>query len=271
MPRGSTFTNLSIAGRSFQLQMITLADADNETLREQTAAIFALFLEREAEFDVHPAVVIDHPDLSDPSGSGFLADAANYAAIRAASMAEDLPAVRIVVLTTYSNWVRPSFEAAGYDFIPIDMPAGPDHTAAFIREPSVSEPDGRTLYIEAVNEDDEKIRPSFVLSLHDQLGRLCGGGYGSIHECQGKRFAYLATMALATNMPQGAGTAIMKQLVQFLRTLKVEMVHLGTQTAAKFYEKIGFKVDHHLIRDLRIRRKDGQEVFGDLVMLSMAL
>ncbi len=207
--------NLSIAGRSFQLKLFTLADTANETIREQSAAIIDLFLKREAEFDVHESMV--------------------------------------------------------YDFIAIDMPAGPEHTAAFILEPSASDWDGRTLYIEAVNEDDDKIKPSFVFRLSDQMGRLCGGACGVIHERQGKRYAYLGTMALASGMPQGTGTAIMEQVVQFLHSQKVEAVHLGTQTAARFYEKNGFKVDHRLIRNLRVRRKDGQEVLGDLVMLSMAL
>ncbi len=263
--------NLSIAGRSFQLNVFTLADTAKETIRDQSAAIFDLLLEREAEFGVHASVVIDYPDLSDTSESGFLADAATYAARRAASVAEGSPVTRIVVLTTYGDVVRSSFEAAGYDFIAIDMPAGPEHTAAFVLEPSAPCSGGRTLYIEAVNEDDEKIRPSFVLKLSDQSGRLCGGACGSIHERQGKRYAYLATMTLASGMPRGTGAAIVEQLVRFLRDQKVAAVHLGTQTAARFYEKSGFKVEHRLIRNLRIRRKNGQEVLGDLVMLSMTL
>ena len=56
--------------------MFTLADAAKETIREQSAAIFDLFLEREAEFSVHGSVEMDYPDLSDASESGFLADSA---------------------------------------------------------------------------------------------------------------------------------------------------------------------------------------------------
>ena len=271
MSTRSSSSDLRIAGQRFQLQVFTLADTDKETLGEQASALFSLFVEREAEFGFHPSVVVDHPDISDSSGTGFLADAATYATQRAALMAEDLHAIRIVVLTTYSDVVRSGLEAAGYHFIAIDMPAGPEHTAAFILEPSVADRDFRTLYIEAVNEDDEKIRPSFVLRLSDSRSRLCGGACGSIHERAGKRYAYLATMALASSMPPGAGTAMMEQLVQFLRSQNVAMVHLGTQTAAEFYEKSGFTVDHRLIRGLRIRSKNGQEVLDDLVMLSMAL
>lgn len=263
--------NLNSLECTLQINVFTLADTTKEMLREQSAAIFELFLKREAEFKVHESVVIDYPDLSEPSTSRFLADAAGYAASRAALMQDDIAAIRIVILTTYSNIVRANLEAADYGFIAIDMPAGPEHTAAFILEPSAGDGKGRTLYIEAVNEDDDKIKPSFALVLSDATGQLCGGACGSIHESQGKRYAYLATMALASAQPQGTGTAMMEQLIQFLRSQNVAVVHLGTQTAAKFYEKMGFKVDHRLINKLRVRHEEGKEVTGDLVMLSMTL
>ena len=72
-------------------------------------------------------------------------------------------------------------------------------------------------------------------------------------------------------MPQGSGTEMVKQLLHFLRSQGVQKVHLGTQTAGKFYEKAGFKVDHRLVRNLRVWQKDGQAVMGDLVMLSRDL
>ena len=84
-----------------------------EIVREQSAASFAVFLEREAEFDVHESVVIDYPDTFNTPKSGFLADAAAYAANRAALRADDITAIRIVVLTTYGNVVRASLEAEG--------------------------------------------------------------------------------------------------------------------------------------------------------------
>ena len=269
--KGSNLPNLTLSDRSFELKLFTTANATGELIREKSAAIFNLFLEREAEFDVHESVVIDYPDLSEPSTSRFLANAPAYAANRLALMDGDIAAIRIVVLTTYGNLVRAGFEAAGYHFIAIDMPAGPEHTAAFILEPRVSDGKGRTLYIEAVNEDDEKITPTFALVLTDATGQLCGGACGCVHARQGTRYAYLATMTLASALPQGTGTAIMEQLVQFLRSQNVATVHLGTQTAAQFYEKIGFKVDHRLIHPLRVRREAGKDVTGDLVMLSLKL
>ncbi len=148
------------------------------------------------------------------------------------------------------------------------MPAGPDHTAAFVLHPHQ---EGRTLCVEAVNENDEKIRPSFVLKLTDERGRLCGGASGCIHQHQGKRCAYLATLALACDMPPGSGTAMVEPLVHFLCHQGEQKLRLGTQTAGRFYEKAGFKVDHRLVRNLRVRHKHGQAVVGDLVMLSLEL
>ena len=262
-------THLHIAGQLFQLQTFTLANTTVETVRAEAAALCELFVQREAEFGVHPSVVVDCPDLSDASACGFLADAAACVAKRAeqATGAGSEP-LQTVVLTTHADRVGPRLEAAGYEHIPIHMPAGPEHTAAFVLNPSL---EGRTLYVEAVNEDDEKIRPSFVLKLTDERGRLCGGASGCIHEHQGKRFAYLATLALASEMPPGSGTALVEQLLQFLRSQGVQKLHLGTQTAGRFYEKAGFKVDHRLVRNLRVRHKDGQAVVGDLVMLSLEL
>lgn len=263
--------DLKIAGHLYTLQALTLADTAPHTLRDGSAALFKLFVEREAEFKVHPSVVIHYPDVSDTSNSGFLADAAAYVARQAASMVKGGPALQTVVLTTYGDRVWESLEAAGYAALRIDMPAGPEHTAAFVLAPSAPCGDVQTLYIEAVNEDDEKIRPSFMLQLTDANGRLCGGACGAIHEREGKRYAYLATMAMASGMPTGSGTALGHQLVQFLRSQGVATVHLGTQTAGRFYTKLGFKVDHVLVRKLRVRHQGGLEIPGDLVMLSMDL
>lgn len=265
--------DLKVAGHLYTLQALTLTDTALHTLRDGSAALFKLFLEREAEFKVHPSAVIHYPDVSDTSNSGFLADAAAYVARQAASMVKSAPALQTVVLTTYGDRVWESLEAAGYAALRIDMPAGPEHTAAFVLAPSTPSTNAnvQTLYIEAVNEDDEKIRPSFMLQLTDANGRLCGGACGAIHEREGKRYAYLATMAMASVMPTGSGKALGHQLVEFLRSQGVATVPLGTQTAGRFYTQIGFKVDHVLVRNLRVRHQGGLEIPGDLVMLSMDL
>lgn len=250
---------------------MTLTDTADETISEHCAAIIDLFVTREAEFDFDGSMVVDYPDLFDTSTSGFLPNASHYAARKAALLSEEISAVRIVILTTYGDIVRSSCEAAGYNYLPIDMPAGPEQTAAFILEPKTFDGDVRTLYIEAVNENDDKIKPAFVLRLSNPQGDLCGGAFGSIHEREGRRYAYLATMTLASGLPKGTGIAFMEQLLQFLKGQRVDVVHVGTQTAAKFYEKAGFKVEHRLIKNLRFRHQKGQPVSGDLAILSMTL
>ena len=86
---------LTISEQSFMLTTLALADTPQTVLDAEAAKIFALFLEREAEFGVHPAVDIDYPDITAPGQSEFLADAARYVAKRAASMSNDSP--RLVV------------------------------------------------------------------------------------------------------------------------------------------------------------------------------
>ena len=78
------------------------------------------------------------------------------------------------------------------------------------------------------NDADEKIRPSFSIELRDGAGRLRGGTYGAVHELGGKRFAYLAAMTLDVGLPPSTGIAFGKALLDFLRSLGVSYVHLGT-------------------------------------------
>lgn len=262
---------LSIADRSLHYEVITPSETTEQTVSEHCAAIIDLFASREAEFDFHESVDVNYPDLSDTSTFGFLSNAAEYAARQAEMLSQELSALRVVILTTYGDRVRSSCEAAGYSYQPIEMPAGPEHTAAFILEPRTFDGNARTLYIEAVNENDDKIKPTFVMRLTQPNGDVCGGAFGSIHEREGRRYAYLAAMTLASGLPQGTGVAFMEQLLQYLKSQSVEVVHVGTQTAAKFYEKAGFKVEHRLIKNLRIRHQDGQKVEGDLAILSRAL
>lgn len=261
--------NLNIVGHSFELQTFTLAESSKQVILDESAAILKLFLEREAGVRTHSSATIDYPNLADISAAGFLTDAAAYVANRVQSI-DGLPTVQIVVLTTYSDIVGASFEAAGYRTIPIIMPAGPDHTAAFVLATRNPDSNLRTLYVEAVNEADEKISPSFALKLTVN-GELRGGAYGSIHEYRNKHYAYLSMMAVAPGLPRGSGTALMKELLRFLRDQGVKTIHLGTQTAGRFYEKVGFKVEHRLVRNLRVRDEEGRKVLDDLVMLSMEI
>lgn len=263
---------MAVEHPDLRFDRLTLADTSPGMMQDEAAAIFELFLQREAEFGVHPSVVIHYPDIADRSDQGFIGDAARYVAVRADALASEGRAMdRIVVLTTFGDLVGPSLVAAGFKSTRIDMPAGPDHTYAFTLEPAMPMAGGPTFYIEAVNEADEKIRPAFVLKLTDGEGRLCGGACGSIHERDGRRYAYLATMTTAAEAAKGTGTYLAEELFRFLRDQGVSTVHLGTQTAAAFYEKLGFRVIHRLVPGMRTRSANGKEIRDDLVMLAMDL
>ena len=257
---------------ALRFDRLTLADLSPQAMQDEAGAIFGLFLQREAEFGVHPSVAIHYPDMTDRTDDGFIGNAARHVAVQTRALAAQGPAIgRIVVLTTFGDLVGPSLVAAGFKPIPIDMPAGPDHTCAFTLDIEGARAGWRTLYVEAVDEADEKIRPAFVLKATDAEGRLHGGACGSIHERDGRRYAYLATMTTAAGAARGTGTFLAEELFRFLRDQGVSTIHLGTQTAAAFYEKVGFRVLHRLVPGMRTRMVDGNMITDDLVMLAMDL
>ncbi|MBX3569012.1 MAG: GNAT family N-acetyltransferase [Rhizobiaceae bacterium] len=264
--------NVAVENSDLRFERLTLADVSSQRMQDEAAAIFELFVQREAEFGVHPSVVIHYPDIADRSDAGFIGDAARYIAAQSDGLSADgRPADRIVVLTTFGDRVGPSLVAAGFKSIEIDMPAGPDHTFAFTLDATPPTPGGLTLYVEAVDEADEKIRPAFALKLTDSQGRLHGGACGSIHERGGRRYAYLATMTTAAGAARGSGTHLAEELFRFLRDQGVSTIHLGTQTAAAFYQKLGFRVVHRLVPGMRTRTEGRKEITDDLVMLAMDL
>lgn len=253
---------ITIANRPFTLTALTAETASRDQLDAAAAEIFGLFITREAAFRFNPDVVTEYPAID--ADSPFLTDPASHIAARLE--AADAPFGRIVVLTTFADQVGAALAADGFTAHPIDMPAGPDHTAAFTRDLDAAS--ARTLYLEAVNEADEKIRSNFALRLLDEKGALKGGACGSIHTRSGRRYAYLATMTLAAGLPPGTGTVLAGALLDLLRQQGVATVHLGTQTAGPFYEKLGFRITHRLIPGLRNRiSSDGRTVAHDLVMM----
>lgn len=243
---------------------------DRDELRAGADALFTLFLKRELEFGFNPQIVVDYPDLALGDASPFLADAPAYVAERIAALETDGgPVGRAVILTTYAGAVNPALAAAGWTGQAIDMPAGPDGTWTWRLDCFDA---ARTLYIEAVNEADPKIRPDFLLELHDAEGALRGGAWGSIHEQAGRRYAYVATMTLDVGLPPGVGTQLGQALDETLRAAGVTTVHLGTQTAGPFYERLGYRVTHRVLPELR-RRPDGGLgwVSTDLMMMERRL
>lgn len=252
------------------LTVRTSDHADRAELLAGTAALFDLFLTREHEFGVNPEIVIDYPDLSGGATSPFLVDTPAYLATRIEALERTGdPVGRMVILTTYGDVVGRALTTTGWAAEHIDMPAGPDNTWVYRLDLSEAP---RTLYIEAVNEADPKIRPDFLLELHDRNGRLRGGAWGSIHERDGERFAYIATMTLDVGLKPGVGTLLGQALDAALSDSGVAVAHLGTQTAGPFYERLGFRITHCVVPGLRFRTDNtGASVMTDLVMMERRL
>ena len=266
-------SQLTVAGDTFDLVRLTRSNTTQAALDASAFALFQLFLIREKEFDCNPNVTVDYPAVEAPPSAPFLTQPAAYIdGLLERLNGDAAPAIgRVVILTTFADRLTVPLRAEGYSATPVSMPAGPDFTACFERELD-DLPGGRTLYIEAVNEADEKIRPSFSIELRDGEGRLRGGACGAVHEFNGKRFAYVAAMTLDVGLPPSTGIALGKAMLAFLRRLGVNTVHLGTQTAGPFYQKLGFRTVHTVLPRLRSRQGvDGQMVFTDLVMMEADL
>ena len=248
----------------------TVPPHDHAELAEGAKGVFKLFLAREPEFGFNPQVGVDYPDLAAGADSPFLADALAYVAERVAALeAQGDPIGRVVILTTYADAVGPALTAAGWTGQHIDMPAGPDGTWTYSLERSEAP---RTLYIEAVNEADPKIRADFLLELTDVQGRLRGGAWGSIHARDRLRYAYIATMTLDAGLAPGVGTRLGQALDEALIAAGVSVAHLGTQTAGPFYERLGYRITHRVLPALRERPgEDGVRITTDLVMMEKRL
>lgn len=264
--------SITVGSQTFEVNVFTLADTARSQLDAKARGIYEMFAERELEFGFNPAVIVEYPSIADPATSDFLADPNTYISNRVNELEKSGPISRVVVLTTFGQRLLGSLAASGYAPVKIDMPAGPDNTYAFSLDRNVEGGHGRLLYLEAVNEADEKIRPTFVLQLMNNEGRLCGGACGAVHARDGKKFAYLATLTLAPGLPPTTGARLSQTMLDVLKAQGVTTVHLGTQTAGRFYEKLGFRVTHRLVQGLRTRvADDGRAVSDDLMMLAMDL
>ncbi len=263
---------LDVDGQKFVVSVSTLADTPRAQLDAEAASIYALFADREREFGFNPNVVVEYPSIENPQASSFITDPTNYIAARVADLEIAGPISRVVVLTTYGQNLLGPLTAAGFSATKIDMPAGPDNTLAFSIDYDADKKQGRLLYLEAVNEADEKIRPTFVLKLTDNDGRLCGGACGAVHARDNKHYAYLATLTLIEGLPATTGARFAAAMIDVLRSQGVSTIHLGTQTAGRFYEKLGLQVTHRLVQGVRTRPlSNGRLVDSDLMMLALNL
>lgn len=244
--------------------------ASQDGLDAAANALFELFLLREKDFDTGDNIFIEYPDMAAEGSDAFRSDPAAYIARRIKALTAGGRAIRsVVVLTTYGDILGPGLRRAGFSAQAIDMPAGPDHTATYRQDLPDAPQDAGLLYVEAVNEADPKIRPAFALLLRDSAGRIVGGACGSLVERAGQRYCYLSTLTVGEGLAPGTGQALGALLITYLRERGVSRIDVGTQTAAPFYEKIGFRIVHTLVPRLRNRPAPGGGVVDhDLAMLS---
>lgn len=234
-------------------------------LSERQQALFALLQLREQEFGFNPNVIVHYPETR------FLNAPLDYLAqLIVAQQQQGNLISEVVILTTYPQVQAPLVDH-GYRHEAVHMPAGPDYTAIF-RLDYGANPAGKTLYIEAVNEQDPKIRPTFVLMLHNENGELQGGMSGSIYSTDNRRYAYIGTVVVQPGQPAGTGTLLANTVLEYLTQQGVYEVNLGTQTAEPFYAKLGFQTIHHIVPALRHRTaSDGAVLPHNLVIMSKML
>ena len=232
--------------RHNSLELYQPDNSSPDRLSERQLMLFALLQQREQEFGFNQNVIVHYPEAS------FLTAPLDYLDQLILEQQQQGHLINeVVILTTYQELYSPLTQS-GYLHEAVHMPAGPDHTAIF-RVHCCSQPAGKTLYIEAVNEQDPKIRPTFVLMLHDENGELLGGMSGSIYSTDNRRYAYIGTVVVQPGQPAGTGTLLANTVLEYLTQQGVYEVNLGTQTAEPFYTKLGFRVIHHIVPALRHR------------------
>ena len=217
------------------------------------AEVLALFPAREAGFGFGPGIIAEVPDRA-----ALLADPAGLIARRCADRG---PVGRVVLLTTFGPQLAAPLAAAGFAATAVDWPAGPAGTVVFRRETGAG---GPTLYLEAVDEEDPAIAPSFVLRRTDPAGRVTGGAVGV---ARGDA-AWITMLVVAPDQHAGSGSAIARQMLDRLAAEGVRRIDLGTQTAAGFWRSLGWAETLTVVPGLRLwRGPDGVERPSDLVMM----
>lgn len=242
-----------------------LKNSSLDELAQYQLALFALLQQREQEFGFNPDVIVHYPE------EGFLASPTNYLNSLLSEQRQQGHIINQVVMLTTYNELSAELLQEGYQREGVHMPAGPDHTAIF-RKQYGEHLQGKTLYVEAVNEQDPKIRPTFVLMLRNENGVLQGGMSGSIWPQEGKFYAYIGTVVVQPGQPTGTGTLLANTVLDYLKEQGVCEANLGTQTAEPFYAKLGFKPIHHIVPALRHRTgQDGAIIAHNLVIMSKSL
>jgi hypothetical protein len=176
------------------LELYQPDNSSPDKLSERQLMLFALLQQREQEFSFNQNVIVHYPEAS------FLTAPLDYLDLLILEQQQQGHLINeVVILTTYQELYSPLTQS-GYQHAAVHMPAGPDHTAIF-RTHCGSQPAGKTLYIEAVNEQDPKIWPTFVLMWRDEHGELQGGMSGSIWTQDKQRYAYIGTVVVQPGQP----------------------------------------------------------------------
>lgn len=251
--------------RHNSLELYQPNNSSPDRLSERQLMLFALLQQREQEFGFNQNVIVHYPEAS------FLTAPLDYLDQLILEQQQQGHLINeVVILTTYQELYSPLTQS-GYLHEAVHMPAGPDHTAIF-RAHCGSQPAGKILYIEAVNEQDPKIQPTFVLMLRDEHGELQGGMSGSIWTQDKRRYAYIGTVVVQPGQPARNGTLLANTVLEYLTQQGVYEVNLGTQTAEPFYAKLGFQTIHHIVPALRHRTaSDGAVQPHNLVIMSKML
>ncbi|MEI2562939.1 GNAT family N-acetyltransferase [Vibrio metoecus] len=236
-----------------------LSNSTQDELIEKQLQLFKILQIRESSFGFNSETTVHYPERDFfESTMGYLSNLIN-------SLDE---IGQVVILTTYDEVTSPLLDA-GYSCEKIHLPAGPDNTAVFRNCIGNA---GNTLYIEAVNEQDPKITPTFVTILSDAESNLIGGMSGSIYEKNSDRSAYISTVVVNEHGQKGSGTAIARYTIEYLKNKNVNEIGLGTQTAESFYLKLGFTSIHSILKNLRYRIDEhGQKINQDLVIMKKRL
>ena len=265
---------IQVGRAAFELIVMTDADTLREQLDAEAQTIDQIFVERDAEFGVGADIIDDYPSILDPKTSRFLLDPAAYIARRATEVQIEQKARvgRIIVLTNYGQSLLEPLSNAGYTSDQIYMLAGPARLHVFTLDLGLNKGPAVTLFFDAVDYAVGKHRPTFVIKLLDSRGEVCGGICGSIHKRDGQRFTYIATFTLKAGLPPTTDTRLAEAMISFLRRKGVISVDLITQTAGRFYEKLGFQITHRVVEGFRTRiESDGQWRREDLMILNMKL
>ena len=259
---------ITVDNNRYYLDLLESKSQSISILQQEQGSIFELLQEREKEFSFNPAIEVVYPD----GGGSFLKDPVSWIQKKLVALAREHGKCvgQVTILTTYGDSLKNPLIAAGYAAEKIVMPAGPEHTFKFSKTlpHSDSNLESCQLYLEAVNEQDEKIRPTFVLKMTDEQGVLRGGMCGSVMDVHGQRCAYISTVVVDASVPKSTGTQLARVTLDYLKQAGVQCAHLGTQTASQFYQNLGFVISHRIIDKLRFRvAADGHVVSNDLVIM----